>query len=115
MMTVRGSLTPLLCKATRAPRAIPPHQAIADIALTLPATLLDVVFVHGDLMMPIFVQLPLAIAGLIAGYFVSRESLTFTLFQTAIALVMLAVFCALILNAPRVLNAIRSFRRKSGD
>jgi len=63
--------------------------------------------------MPILVQLPLGIAGLIAGYFVSRDTLHFTLVQTGIALVMLALFCAFLINAGRIRNAIRG--RKGDD
>ncbi|MGO4439046.1 hypothetical protein [Rhizobium sp. RAF56] len=65
--------------------------------------------------MPILVQLPLGIAGVIAGYFVSRDTLHFTLVQTGIALVMLAIFCAVLINARRIRGAIRSMIGKPDD
>jgi hypothetical protein len=65
--------------------------------------------------MPILVQLPLGIAGFIAAYFVSRDTLRFTLVQTGIALVMLAIFCTLLINARRIRTAIRAMRAKSKD
>ncbi len=58
--------------------------------------------------MPIFVGLPLAVAGFIAAYFVSRDTLNFTLVQTAIALIMLMVFCALIIYGRRIWDVVRS-------
>jgi hypothetical protein len=56
---------------------------------------------------PIFVQLPLAIAGNIAALFVSRDSVRFELVQTGIALLMLATFIILLICAPRIWRRIR--------
>ncbi|KAA0700637.1 hypothetical protein DTW90_03060 [Neorhizobium sp. P12A] len=56
---------------------------------------------------PIFVQLPLAIAGDIAAHFVSRDSVRFELVQTGIALVMLATFIILLICALRIWKWVR--------
>ncbi|AVA26297.1 hypothetical protein NXC24_PC01871 (plasmid) [Rhizobium sp. NXC24] len=60
--------------------------------------------------MPIFVRLPLAVAGMVAGHFVSRDTLRFELLQTGIALVMLAAFITFLIAAPSIWRAFRSRR-----
>ncbi|MDE1993109.1 MAG: hypothetical protein KGI75_11450 [Rhizobiaceae bacterium] len=57
-----------------------------------------------------FVTIPLAFAGMIAGYFVSRDTLRFTLLQTGIALVMLAAFITLMIFLPRLWKQVRHRR-----
>lgn len=53
---------------------------------------------------PILVRLPLAIAGIIASWFVADGSLRHDLVQMGIALVMLAAFIIAIIIAPTILR-----------
>lgn len=61
---------------------------------------------------PIFVQLPLAVAGTIASWFVAEGTIRHTLFQVGIALMMLAIvliLCLYLANAVRwLLRRLRS-------
>jgi hypothetical protein len=60
---------------------------------------------------PILVRLPLAVAGMIASWFVAEGSLRHDLVQMGIALVMLATFIIFMIFAPRLLRRLGFFRK----
>ncbi|MGV2101243.1 hypothetical protein [Rhizobium sp. 21-4511-3d] len=62
---------------------------------------------------PLLARLPFAIAGVIAGWFVAEDTLRYDLVQLGISLAMLAAFIAAMIYAPRVLQALGWFRKKT--
>lgn len=64
---------------------------------------------------PLVVRVPLAVAGMIAAWFVPRESIRFELVQTGIALAMLAIFIVFLWNVPRIWRLLRRSKIPGDD